>query len=450
MTKYIPPHLREQSTLKYFTTDVQPDLHIEKVLYVTPSTTDEEKQIENHSVETQPVKIEKKKRGGTISKNGSNIDTYLDSTLHDGLKRCLALCNYKIPTPVQQNVIPYFDNDLMVCAMTGSGKTGAFLIPIINKMLESGIKEYKTNALILAPTRELVHQICHEAKRLTYRTGISTQMVYGGSDANEQIQNIQTGCDMLCATPGRLIDFIDRKVLSIQNIETLVLDEADRMLDMGFEPQIRSIVKHCQKRKNTYMFSATFPKQIQKLAGDFLSDYVKIVIGEIGQPCKNIDFDFRLTEESDKFQELTQIIQNKSRDDQYLIFAEKKVDVDNIEQLLNNENYKVVSIHGDRSQDDRDRALNLFRRGIAKIMVATDVASRGLDISQVTHVINYTMPKNIQDFVHRVGRTGRNGKTGCAINFMNEYDQSIVKDLCHLLSGNDYEIPQWFATLFKR
>ncbi|KAF8184425.1 ATP-dependent RNA helicase ded-1 [Pholiota molesta] len=374
---------------------------------------------------------------------------------------------YTTPTPVQKYSIPIVagGRDLMACAQTGSGKTGGFLFPILSASFSMGPrappeapgygrsrKAYPT-ALILAPTRELVSQIHEEARKFAYRSWVRPAVVYGGADINSQLRLIERGCDLLSATPGRLVDLIERGRISLANIKYLVLDEADRMLDMGFEPQIRRIVQGEDMpgtaERQTLMFSATFPRDIQMLAKDFLKDYVFLSVGRVGSTSENITQKIEYVEDNDKRSVLLDILASQSKEDLglTLVFVETKRMADMLSDFLMGNNLPATSIHGDRTQREREMALQTFRTGRTPIMVATAVAARGLDIPNVTHVVNYDLPSDIDDYVHRIGRTGRAGNTGVSTAFFNRGNKNIVKDLVELLREANQEIPGWLETV---
>ncbi|AEO62739.1 a9f3d799-0e25-4f8c-b12c-e1ef86bfa60e [Thermothielavioides terrestris] len=395
------------------------------------------------------------------------ILTFSNPPLDPHLLSNIELARYKIPTPVQKYSIPIVINgrDLMACAQTGSGKTGGFLFPILHQSFTQGPspvpaqgggygrqrKAYPT-ALILAPTRELVSQIYDEARKFAYRSWVRPCVVYGGADIGSQLRQIERGCDLLVATPGRLVDLIERGRISLCNIKYLVLDEADRMLDMGFEPQIRRIVQGEDMpptgQRQTLMFSATFPRDIQMLAQDFLSDYVFLSVGRVGSTSENITQKIEYVEDIDKRSVLLDILHTHAGG-LTLIFVETKRMADSLSDFLINQNFPATSIHGDRTQRERERALELFRNGKCPILVATAVAARGLDIPNVTHVINYDLPTDIDDYVHRIGRTGRAGNTGIATAFFNRGNRGIVRELIDLLKEANQEIPSFLETIAR-
>jgi len=393
------------------------------------------------------------------------ISSFDECNLGPVLANNIRLSTYTVPTPVQKNAIPIIvaGRDLMACAQTGSGKTAAFLFPMISEMVRGlvsdgrqqqqgnggysrGIKVYPT-ALILAPTRELAIQIHQEAKKFTYRSHIKSVVVYGGADSKYQMNELERGCHILVATPGRLIDMMERNKVCVSNIKYLCIDEADRMLDMGFEPQIRQIVSELPPagERQTLMFSATFPRSIQRLAEDFLSGYIFLKVGRIGSTTESITQRILWIEDVDKKKTLLETI--PTIDGLTLVFTETKRMADHLEEYLYKSGFSAASIHGDRSQSEREAALEAFKSGQVQILVATDVASRGLDISNVKHVINYDLPHDIDDYVHRIGRTGRAGNDGFATAFFNEKNGNIASDLVVLLEEAGQEVEYWLKEI---
>ncbi|KAK5662946.1 hypothetical protein OQA88_6358 [Cercophora sp. LCS_1] len=381
----------------------------------------------------------------------------------------IELARYKIPTPVQKYSIPIVigGRDLMACAQTGSGKTGGFLFPILSQAFTHGPspipagqgggygrqrKAYPTT-LVLAPTRELVSQIYDESRKFAYRSWVRPCVVYGGAEIGPQLRQIERGCDLLVATPGRLVDLIERGRISLCNIKYLVLDEADRMLDMGFEPQIRRIVQGEDmpgvENRQTLMFSATFPRDIQMLAQDFLKDYVFLSVGRVGSTSENITQKVEYVEDVDKRSVLLDILHTHGDTGLTLIFVETKRMADSLSDFLINQDFRANSIHGDRTQREREQALSQFRNRVCPILVATAVAARGLDIPNVTHVINYDLPTDIDDYVHRIGRTGRAGNTGISTAFFNRGNRTIVRELIELLKEANQEVPGFLETIAR-
>ncbi|ROW08827.1 hypothetical protein VMCG_02741 [Cytospora schulzeri] len=394
--------------------------------------------------------------------------TFSNPPLDDHLISNIALARYLMPTPVQKYSIPIVmgGRDLMACAQTGSGKTGGFLFPILSQAYKTGPspvpagqagnfgrqrKAYPTS-LILAPTRELVSQIYDESRKFAYRSWVRPCVVYGGADIGSQLRQIERGCDLLVATPGRLVDLIERGRISLQNIKYLVLDEADRMLDMGFEPQIRRIVEGEDmpgvQNRQTLMFSATFPRDIQMLARDFLKDYIFLSVGRVGSTSENITQKVEYVEDVDKRSVLLDILHTHGAG-LTLIFVETKRMADSLSDFLINQNFPATSIHGDRTQRERERALEMFRNARCPILVATAVAARGLDIPNVTHVVNYDLPTDIDDYVHRIGRTGRAGNTGISTAFFNRGNRGVVRELIDLLKEANQEVPAFLETIAR-
>ncbi|KAL1893453.1 DEAD-box ATP-dependent RNA helicase [Ceratocystis pirilliformis] len=396
------------------------------------------------------------------------VITFSIPPLEEHLVRNIELSRYKVPTPVQKYSIPIVmgGRDLMACAQTGSGKTGGFLFPILSQAFIHGPsavpatqggnfgrqrKAYPTS-LILAPTRELVSQIYEESRKFAYRSWVRPCVVYGGADIGSQLRQIERGCDLLVATPGRLVDLIERGRISFQNIKYLVLDEADRMLDMGFEPQIRRLVEGEDmpdvQNRQTLMFSATFPRDIQMLARDFLKDYIFLSVGRVGSTSENITQKIEYVEDVDKRSVLLDILHTHGTG-LTLIFVETKRMADSLSDFLINQNFPATSIHGDRTQRERERALEFFRNGRCPILVATAVAARGLDIPNVTHVVNYDLPTDVDDYVHRIGRTGRAGNTGVATAFFNRGNRGIVRELIDLLKEANQEVPSFLENVAR-
>ncbi|PSN60654.1 DEAD-domain-containing protein [Corynespora cassiicola Philippines] len=398
------------------------------------------------------------------------VTTFTNPPLDDHLISNIELAGYKVPTPVQKYSIPIVmgGRDLMACAQTGSGKTGGFLFPILSQAYQTGPsaappsqaggygygrqrKAYPTS-LILAPTRELVSQIYDEARKFSYRSWVRPCVVYGGADIGSQLRQIERGCDLLVATPGRLVDLIERGRISLVNIKYLVLDEADRMLDMGFEPQIRRIVEGEDMpptaARQTLMFSATFPRDIQMLARDFLKEYIFLSVGRVGSTSENITQKVEYVEDIDKRSVLLDILHTHGAG-LSLIFVETKRMADSLSDFLINQGFPATSIHGDRTQREREKALEMFRTGRCPILVATAVAARGLDIPNVTHVVNYDLPTDIDDYVHRIGRTGRAGNTGISTAFFNRGNRGVVRDLIELLKEANQEVPSFLESIAR-
>ncbi|KAI3714797.1 hypothetical protein L6452_21757 [Arctium lappa] len=390
----------------------------------------------------------------------------LGEALNDNIRN---RCKYVKPTPIQRHAIPVAlaGRDLMACAQTGSGKTAAFCFPIICGVLNLqsppeaaagfGRREMTAYplALVLSPTRELCCQIHEEAKKFCYQTGVKVAVAYGGAPIGHQLRSFEKGVDILVATPGRLTDVIERSRVSLKRVKYLALDEADRMLDMGFEPQIRKIVECLDMpppgRRQTMLFSATFPEQIQRLASDFLSNYIFLSVGRVGSSTDLILQKVVFVDDMEKRDCLRNLLRdqkangNLGKNALTLVFVETKRGADSLERWLCQIGFPATAIHGDKVQYERERALNIFKNGVTPILVATDVASRGLDIPRVAHVINFDLPKDIDSYVHRIGRTGRAGKSGLATAFFNAKNSSIAKALSELIKEAHQESPSWLA-----
>ncbi|KAM0826442.1 hypothetical protein ACQ4PT_068881 [Festuca glaucescens] len=397
-----------------------------------------------------------------------------EAGLVEAVLRNVARCGYDSPTPVQRYSMPIVlsGRDLMACAQTGSGKTAAFCLPMVSGLVAAdaagggggrGDKDAysyddysraaRPRALVLAPTRELAAQIHEEAKKFSHQTGIKVKVAYGGTSMIQQLRDIERGVDILVATPGRLVDMIERSRVSLEAIKYLVMDEADRMLDMGFEPQIRKIVDGMgmprKSVRQTMLFSATFPPQIQRLASDFLSKYIFITVGRVGSSTDLITQKLEFVTHDEKKTYLLDLLQEQSfclsdgKQPLTLVFVETKRDADSLRYWLYNKGFPATAIHGDRTQEERESALRSFKSGLTPIMVATDVVARGLDVPNVSHVINYDLPKNIEDYVHRIGRTGRAGNAGSATAFFTEQNHPIAKGLLELMTEAKQNVPGW-------
>lgn len=392
------------------------------------------------------------------------VNTFQDIDLGDCLNNNIKRCRYVKPTPVQRHAIPIAmaGRDLMACAQTGSGKTAAFCFPIISGVLTKCLSRSRSpgdgwtvfpSALILSPTRELASQIYEEAEKFAYQSGAKVAVVYGGAPMGQQLRELERGVDILVATPGRLVDMIERSRVSLKLIKYLALDEADRMLDMGFEPQIRKIVQRMDMpppgTRQTLLFSATFPNEIQRLAADFLKNYIFLTVGRVGSSTDLIAQKVEFVRDMDKIKHLCGLLKNQRENVTHgklaltLVFVETKKGANHLENWLSRNGFPAIAIHGDKVQMERERALRSFKCGSTPILVATDVASRGLDIPHVSHVINFDFPKSIDDYVHRIGRTGRAGKSGLATAFFSEKNQPLAKALVELMKESKQEVPSW-------
>ncbi|XP_032328265.1 probable ATP-dependent RNA helicase DDX4 isoform X3 [Camelus ferus] len=334
----------------------------------------------------------------------------------------------------------------------------AFLLPILAHLMREGItasrfKELQEpECIIVAPTRELINQIYLEARKFSFGTCVRAVVTYGGTQFGHSIRQIVQGCNILCATPGRLMDIISKEKIGLRQVKYLVLDEADRMLDMGFGPEMKKLIScpgmPSKEQRQTLMFSATFPEEIQRLAGEFLkSNYLFVAVGQVGGACRDVQQTILQVGQYSKREKLVEILRNIG-DERTMVFVETKKKADFIATFLCQEKISTTSIHGDREQREREQALGDFRCGKCPVLVATSVAARGLDIENVQHVINFDLPSTIDEYVHRIGRTGRCGNTGRAISFFDpESDNHLAQPLVKVLSDAQQDVPAWLEEI---
>lgn len=357
--------------------------------------------------------------------------------LHPQLKQAIDALGFKSMTPIQQQVLKFTlaGHDAIGRAQTGTGKTAAFLISIINDLLHNPIEgtRYRgePRALILAPTRELALQIEQDAKELTQFTNLNLLTLLGGVDFDKQRKQLdQHPIDIVVATPGRLIDFTEQKEVWLDQVEFLVIDEADRLLDMGFIPSVKKIIRYLPKKeqRQTLMFSATFSYDVLNLARQWLFEPVTVEIEPEKKTNADVEQRVYMVSNRDKFKLLKDVL-NQEKIDKIVIFANRRDQVRKIYDQLKKENYAVVMLSGEIAQDKRLKMLDQFKSGQRNILVATDVAGRGIHVDGVSHVINYTLPEQSDDYVHRIGRTGRAGAQGVSISFLSEDDAFYLADI---------------------
>lgn len=338
---------------------------------------------------------------------------------------------YKVPTPIQlQSIPPIMEGrDVMGLAQTGTGKTAAFVLPILQRLMQ-GSRGY-VRALIIAPTRELSEQTHAAIGQLGSKTNLRSASIYGGVNINGQINKLRSNVEIISACPGRLLDHINRGTVDLSKVEVLVLDEADHMFDMGFLPDVRKIVKHLPAKRQTLLFSATMPDDIRALANDLLINPVNIKIGHTA-PVETVTHKFYPVQMSSKTDLLKDIL-NKTEMDSVLVFTRTKSRAKSVALQLDRSGYKVTSLHGNLTQQKRQHALDGFRDGRYEIMVATDIAARGIDVTGISHVINYDMPSTADAYTHRIGRTGRAERTGDAFTFVTGDDVSLANSLKRVL-----------------
>ena len=340
------------------------------------------------------------------------MNTFSELPLSAALQQKLAAAQFVTPTPVQAQALPpaLEGKDVLATAQTGTGKTLAFLIPIIEMLLREPARQ--VNALVLLPTRELAMQVHEQYEALRSKTTPKASLVIGGVNEKAQIQGIRVGAGLVIATPGRLQDFISRNLVDLRNIKILVLDEADRMLDMGFLPAIQRIVDILPRRRQTLCFSATLEQSVARLVHDYMRHPVRVELGSVLKPAESVAlraYEVRPGEKPDVLRHLLY-----AEKGQTLVFTRTKRGAQRLARELAREGFNAAMIHGDRSQSQRNEALSGFQEGRFQVLVATDIASRGLHVDDVAHVINYDLPKMAEDFIHRVGRTGRAGSQGRA------------------------------------
>ena len=336
------------------------------------------------------------------------------------------------PTPVQARAIPAVleGKDVLASAQTGTGKTCAFTLPVLQRIAEAGTTPAprKPLALVITPTRELASQIEDVTKEICAHTGQSTVVVMGGAKFDRQIKALERGCDLLVATPGRLIDLMEHSHVDLSEVQVLVLDEADRMLDMGFWPSVRRIVSACPTKRQTLLFSATIPPSIKGTVDAMLPDPIVIEIARVGETASTVEEHLCPVTQGDKISLLEALVKREDLE-RVLVFCRTKMRVDNVCQTLKAAGLKVDVMHADRPQKARERALERFRDGKIKVLVATDVMSRGIDVSGIDAVVNFDVPMDPEDYVHRIGRTGRAGATGQAFTFMAPDEVSPLREI---------------------
>ena len=347
--------------------------------------------------------------------------------------RAIADMGFLHPTPIQQRSIPLVmaGKDVMGCAETGTGKTASFLLPAMHNMI--GRKAKGTRMLVLEPTRELAAQIEVHFKDLGRHTSLRAATVYGGVGFGPQTTALRAGYDIIVATPGRLLDHMGRGNARFNTLELLVLDEADRMLDMGFIPDIRRILRKLPKKRQSLFFSATLPHEVGRLSGEILQDPVAIEVGRKPKVAAGITHAIYPVAQTHKTAMLTLLLRTTEMG-ATLVFTRTKFRADRLADRLKSSGFSITCIHGDRTQQQRDKALSEFRTGVVQVLVATDVAARGLDIEGITHVINYDVPPTAEDYVHRCGRTGRAQKVGDAFTLVAFEEEAAMKEIERALS----------------
>ena len=379
-------------------------------------------------------------REGTGCDNGGLMSPSFSSLpLADPLKRAVAEMGYEQMTPIQAQAIPVVlaGRDVMGAAQTGTGKTAAFSLPLLHRLLRhentsTSPARHPVRALVLLPTRELADQVAQQVKLYSKYTQLRSTVVFGGMDMKPQTAELKKGVEILVATPGRLLDHIEAKNAVLNQVEYVVLDEADRMLDIGFLPDLQRILSYLPKQRTTLLFSATFSPEIKRLAASYLQDPVTIEVSRPNTTASTVEQHFFSVPDDDKRRALRQLVRQRGIS-QAFVFVNSKLGCARLARSLERDGLKAVAMHGDKSQDERLKALAAFKAGEVDLLVATDVAARGLDIKDVPAVFNFDVPFNAEDYVHRIGRTGRAGASGLAITFVSPSDARLVAELEKLL-----------------
>jgi len=363
---------------------------------------------------------------------------FSDLNIENKLKKSIELAEFKTPTPIQSQSIPISleGKDVLGTAQTGTGKTLAFTIPMLNKLL----KDKQAMALIICPTRELATQVMETVLKLNIREiGIGNALLIGGESMQKQLRQLKKRARIIVGTPGRINDHLERKSLNLSRVNYLVLDETDRMLDMGFTPQIEVILKFIPKDHQTLLFSATLPGNILKISQKYLNNPERVSVGSLSTPIEKIKQEtFQITADKKYHELINQLVE---RSGSILVFVKTKHGADKIVKRLKYDGHKADAIHGNLRQSKRDRVIRGFRNGNSRILIATDVAARGLDIPVIKHVINYDLPQVPEDYIHRIGRTGRAGKDGSALTFLTNNDRSMWRSIQKLIDP-DFKVKE--------
>jgi ATP-dependent RNA helicase RhlE len=364
---------------------------------------------------------------------------FKDLGLIEPIQDALASEGYETPTPIQQQAIPVVlsGRDLLGCAQTGTGKTAAFALPILQLLHQTTVPGQRRHirALVLTPTRELAIQIDESFKAYGKGLKLKHAVVFGGVAQNPQVNVLRAGVDVLVATPGRLLDLMQQHIISLSSIEMFVLDEADRMLDMGFIHDVKRVVSKLPVKRQTLFFSATMPSEIAKLANTILNDPKKVEVTPVSTTAETVVQALYFVEKADKRKLLVHLLEEEGIE-RVLVFTRTKHGADRVTKDLNKAGIFSEAIHGDKSQQARQRALSNFKNGKSRVLVATDIAARGIDVDNLTHVINFELPNIAETYVHRIGRTGRAGATGIALSFCDSEEKEYLRDIHKLVKSS--------------
>jgi ATP-dependent RNA helicase RhlE len=364
---------------------------------------------------------------------------FSDFGLSQPVLRAIEEEGYSTPTPIQVKAIPHVleGRDLLGCAQTGTGKTAAFALPIIERLAKNRVARAarRVRVLVLSPTRELASQISESFTSYGRHSGITNTVIFGGVNQSRQVEMLSRGVDVLVATPGRLLDLLNQKAVTLAHLEVFVLDEADRMLDMGFIHDVRKIAALVPEVRQTLLFSATMPDDIRSLASKLLHDPVEVAAQPVASTAEKIDQTIYFVEKADKRSLLGWLLEDP-RIDRALVFTRTKHSANRVAEFLDKKGIRSAAIHGNKSQNARERALEGFKKGSLRVLVATDIAARGIDIDQLAYVINFDLPNVPEAYVHRIGRTGRAGAAGQAMSFCEQEERPYLEDIERLIQMN--------------
>ena len=363
--------------------------------------------------------------------------TFSELNLAEPVLRAVAMENYSQPSPIQQQAIPHLlaGKDVLGCAQTGTGKTAAFALPIVHTLYnrKNAGRRRTPRALVLTPTRELAAQVGACFTAFGKFSGVKTAVIFGGVGQGPQVSALRNGVDVVVATPGRLVDLLRQRLCDLSGITTLVLDEADHMLDLGFIHDVKTVIAKIPRERQTLLFSATMPKEIASLAASVLRDPVNVAVAPVSSAVDTVKQSVYHVGKADKGRLLVELL-NKSADQASLVFSRTKHGADKICKMLNMSGIKAGAIHGNKSQTSRKETLAGFKKGRLRVLVATDIAARGIDIQALPLVVNYDLPDVPETYVHRIGRTGRAGRTGAAVSFCDPGERSSLRDIETLIA----------------